>query len=607
MRPNILIIDDLFGRNLSMRRNVERENLCTQFRWLDMTGDAGAGLSKQQPLHPTANAIFYRGQSPDPSGVGDEVWNDLEGSMSTVRRGWSGALREGRTPWAIVLLDLCFYTGLVTEKSNRLTPGMAEGRAADDQPGSYFGLTLLDAIHREFPELPVLILSSKPREEVSLEFSRLGALGFIDRSDPQAPEQLEAALWHHGLLPDPDGEVVGNSLQLLLSLREARRAAGHRENMLIRGERGTGKELMARYMHRAGAHDDRECPFVTVNSAVFTPYLFSSEMFGIEARTATGVDGKVGLIESAKGGDLFLDEIADMPPEAQAAALRVLQERQITRVGGRKVIPVDVRFLSATNADIEDRAYGFRLDLLDRLRLGGTIWLPSLRERPADIPLLTGKFVREAEAKRPGIRRRKATEEAMAVLVEHNWPGNIRELRTVIFDAVSRYPDVEYLVPGHLRFTPANSPVKLQEPSVIFPARETRNSKLTHAHALATDSFDDLLRQLNALDFGALDATDWAGRLSDLQMTQARVAAKMVLAAINATKRRTSENPLGQIQLHPAFKLLTGDKTLTASKAADMAKRLLAPLAGELTGDLAEVYRIAVRLRPKTVTTTNKS
>jgi DNA-binding NtrC family response regulator len=605
MRPNILIIDDLFGRNLGTRRNVERENLCTQFRWLDMTGDAGARLSKQQPRHPTANAIFFRGQSPDPSGLGDEVWNDLESSMSVVRRGWSGALREGRPPWAMVLLDLCFYTGLVTEKSNRLTPGMPEGRPTDDQPGSYFGLTLLDAIHREFPELPVLILSSKPREEVSLEFSRLGALGFIDRSAPQAPEQLEAALWHHGLLPDPDGEVVGNSLPLLLSLREARRAAGHRENMLVRGERGTGKELMARYMHRAGTHDDRERPFVTVNSAVFTPYLFSSEMFGIEARTATGVDGKVGLIESAQGGDLFLDEIADMPPEAQAAALRVLQERQITRVGGRKVIPVDVRFLSATNADIEDKYCGFRLDLLDRLRLGGTIWLPSLRERRADIPLLTAKFVKEAEARRPGIRRREVTEEAMAVLVEHSWPGNIRELRTVIFDAVSRHPDVEYMVPGHLRFTPPNSPVKYQEPGTISPTREAQNGKPTHAPA--ADSFDDLLRQLNALDFDALDATEWAGRLSDLQMTQARVAARMVLAAINATKRRTSENPSGQIQLHPAFKLLTGDKTLTASKAADMAKRLLAPLASELTGDLAEVYQTAMRLRPKTATTSNKS
>jgi DNA-binding NtrC family response regulator len=597
MKPTILIIDDLFGRNVNKRRNVDRENLCTLFHLHDITEDAAALSNQHKPLQPTANAVFYRGQSPDPADVGQEVWNNLEESLSVIRRGWSGPLREGSPPWSMVLLDLCFYTGPVTENSDEQTPGMPEGSPGDDDPKSYFGLTLLDAIHREIPELPVFILSSKPRDDVSLEFSRRGALGFIDRTDVNAPEQLEAALWHHGLLPDPWGEVVGNSLPLLLSLREARRAAGHGENILIRGERGTGKELMARYLNRSAALDNKERPFVTVNSAVFTPNLFSSEMFGIEPRTATGVDGKIGLIESAKEGDLFLDEIADMPSEVQAAALRVLQERQITRVGGRKVIPLNVRFLSATNANIEDEARGFRLDLLDRLRLGGTIWLPLLKERTADIPLLVEKFVREAETQRPGIRQRQVTPEAMETLKHHHWPGNIRELRMVIFDAVNRHSDVEYLVPSHLRLAASNTGNITQNNTLS--ENENQTVEINSLPRTSVDSFDNFLRQCNAIDFGSIDASKWAGRLTELQASQAQVVARMVQAAINATKRRTSDNPAGQIQIHPAFKLLTGDKTLTASKAADLAKKLLGPIADELTGDLAEAYHIAIRLRPK--------
>ena len=613
--PRVLVVDDVFGRNTRAGRNENRENLCAQFLWRDITGDDAANNSPQKVLKPTAGAFFCRAQKPNCSVVGDTVENDLETALESVRIGWSHTKKSKQTlacPWSMVLLDLCFYTGLVTNDSHRQTPGMPEGRLGDDAPHSYFGLTLLDAIHLEFPELPIFILSSKPRKEVSLEFNRRGALGFIDRGALDGPELLEQALWNHGLLPDPNGELVGHSLPLLLALREARRAAGHRENVIICGERGTGKELLARYIHRCGlasklaAQDERDAflaehlkldtesfrRFIAVNNAVFTPNLFASELFGIQPRTTTGVDGKVGLIEMAKGGDLFLDEIADIPPEVQAALMRVLQERQITRVGGRESLPVDVRFLSATNVDLGDPDHSFRPDLLDRLRSGGTIWLPPLRERLDDIPLLTVKLLREAEAQRPGIRIRQIIPEAMKKLLSHDWPGNVRELRGVIFDAVTRHPDVEYLVAEHVRIESKNKGQKSK-------LREGSGLRRGGTESTGSGLLSGLLEQMRGMNFDPMRVGDWAGRLPELQREQGDLVGRLLLAALAATKRRTPDHPDGILQIHPAAKLATGDPKLTAAKAADLFKRLLGPMKEELEGDLREAYQVAIRLRPK--------
>jgi DNA-binding NtrC family response regulator len=588
--PRLLILDDLFGRNVPGGGNADRENLCAHFLWRDVTCDAAAKESHQKVLKPTADAVFSRAQTPLESAVGTVVENDLESTIELVRRGWTGAFARGKRPWAMVLLDLCFYTGEVTAESNRRTPGMPEGRAGDDDLAGYFGLTLLDAIHREFPELPVTILSSKPRGEVSLEFSQRGALGFIARDDLRGPELLAEALWQHGLLSDPGGEVIGNSLPVLLALREARQAARHGQNLLVRGERGTGKELLSRYLHRA-ASDAMKRPFVPVNSAVFTPSMFASELFGIEPKTATGVDAKIGLIEAADGGDLFLDEIGDMPPEVQAAFLRVLQERQITRVGARQPRPVNVRFLSATNAEIESEGRGFRPDLLDRLRLGGSLWLPPLRERKTDIPLLMESFVREAEKKRPGTMRREITSEALDRLMGYDWPGNVRELRTCIFEAVNRHPDVEHLVPQHLRFGTGGEAA----------ARREARRKATAYGQEPVDQvrLTGVLADLRACAFPPPEIGTWAGQLYELQQEQARLLARYLQAALDATKRRTPRVPHGQIQIHPAVKLITGDSTLSATKAADIVKRILGSLEEELEGGLLEAYMTAVRLRPK--------
>jgi DNA-binding NtrC family response regulator len=600
--PRLLVIDDLFGRQLKDRPNRERANLCGMYGLRDVTGDE-AFPPDEEIVNPIAEAVFFRGQRPLCTGVGDTVVNDLETTMFFVRQGWQ-AEEHDTARWSIVLLDLCFYTGPITRASDKNLPGMPEGRPGDDDAGQYFGLRILERLHTEFPELPVIILSSKERDEVSRSFTDHGALGFIPRTDSDSPEKLYDYLWRHGLIPDPSGQMAGRSLGLLLALRTARRAAQHRENILIRGERGAGKELLARYIHRAavGKEGRPPRPFLTVNSAVFSPGLFASELFGIQAKTATGVDGKVGLIESAHGGDLFLDEIADMPHEVQAAVLRVLQERKVTPVGGRQPRDVNVRFISATNADLEDRARGFRPDLLDRLRLGGTIWLPPLRERIDDIPLLVEKFVREAESERQGAMRREVNREAFDLLCAHDWPGNIRELHSVIFEAVNRFPDVEHLVARHLRIERKEAPGKRTVASRDAASRT--HPPIVSVRDHGTGTLTDLLERMQGVSFDENDPRPWTGRLSELQSAYARLLAGYIKAALLATRKPTPENPDGDILIHPAMKLLSGDRRLTTVKAADLIKRLLNLSPADWEDILADpvlrtAYDTATRLRPR--------
>lgn len=595
--PRLLVIDDLFGRTVLGGLNEERADLCARLLIRDITGDSTPRAARRQVANPRAEAVFIRGQTPRAAVVGDTVENSIESCLEAVQRGWRPS--AGVLEWSLVLVDLCFYTGRVTAASHHQAAGMPEGRPGDDRASDYFGLKVIAALRQQYSELPIVILSSMSRDEVSRQFSELGALGFVPRSGPDSPEVLDELLWQHGLLGDSAGEVVGNSLQLLLALREARRAARHRENLLIRAERGSGKELLARYVHRASVAPKASGgrPFVTVNSAQFSPSLFAADLFGIEPRTATGVDGKVGLIEMAHHGDLFLDEIADMHLEAQAAILRVLQERQVTRVGSRQPREVDVRFLSATNADVEEASRGIRSDLLDRLRAGGTIWIPALRERPTDIPLLVEGFVRQAEAQRKGSLRRDVTPAALDALQAYYWPGNVRELRSAVFDAVYRFPHVEHLVPIHLRLTSVGGEMATIRSTGADPGPTVSTPYAGNEEA----SLDSLLARLAKTQFDHQRVGEWAGRLGDLQREQSRLMARMLGVAMEVTKRRTPDRPEGIVQIHPALRLLTGDSDLTASKAADLCKRLLGPLEDELEGDLLAAYETAVRLRPKSV------
>ncbi|HEY3170845.1 MAG TPA: sigma-54-dependent Fis family transcriptional regulator [Thermoanaerobaculia bacterium] len=213
------------------------------------------------------------------------------------------------------------------------------------------------------------------------------------------------------------------------------RVATSKISVLLTGESGTGKELVARMIH---ARSDRaEKPFVPINCAALPEPLLESELFGIERGVATGVEARVGKFEIAHGGTLFLDEIGDMPLPLQAKLLRVLQEREIERVGGRRRIPIDVRVLAATHARLLERiARGeFREDLYYRLRVV-EIPLPPLRERREDIPKLVRHFL-ERFAARDGREVPHVDRDAFASLLAHDYPGNIRELENVLEGAAA--------------------------------------------------------------------------------------------------------------------------------------------------------------------------
>jgi DNA-binding NtrC family response regulator len=595
--PRVLIVDDLCGRVVGRSENRERTNLCGHLLLRDVTGDRAAGVATLRVNNPTAEAVFCRGQLPVDAGVGGVVENDLFGTLGVIRRGWTKpGVRADR--WSLLLLDLCFYTGQVTSESDRRIPGVPEGRPGDDEPRGFFGLDLLRAIHSEFPDLPVVVLSSTPREEVSRDIAALGVHGFLSRSDDRAAETLREMLWKHGLIPDESGGIVGRSRPLMLALRAARRASGDRRNVLLRGERGTGKELLARYLHRVSP-DGQSKPFEIVDSGTLTPQLYASELFGHRRGAYTGADAdRTGRIVLADKGDLFLDEVGNMSSDVQAGLLRVLEHHQVAPLGSSASRAVDVRFLSATNEDLDLGAAtgGFRQDLLDRLREGGTIVLAPLRERREDIRDLAEVFVRQAEQSTAGALRRTLEPDAVAKLESYEWPGNVRELRTCIFNAVAQFPDVEHLVPVHLRFNGNNhtkaAEVAHSEPACFVAPEDT-----------AASSLAEVMEALRRFDGSELDAFELLGKLPELERRYSGCVGRLLRTALWVTRRITPENPGGELLIHPALKLLTGNKTLSAASAADILKRLLGGRAGAgdgVPGDpiLREAYDRAIRLRP---------
>ncbi len=207
---------------------------------------------------------------------------------------------------------------------------------------------------------------------------------------------------------------------------QAARIAPSRVSVLIRGDSGTGKELLARYLHPASDRADE--PLVTLNCAALPRDLLESELFGVERGVATGVDARAGKFEAAHGGTLFLDEIGDMAPETQARILRVLAEGEVYRIGGHKAHPADVRVISATNRDLTAMLDdgGFRTDLYHRVS-DWVVELPPLRKRRADIPNLAAHFLGRACAER-GVQAAGISRAALAALVAFDWPGNVRQL-----------------------------------------------------------------------------------------------------------------------------------------------------------------------------------
>lgn len=230
-------------------------------------------------------------------------------------------------------------------------------------------------------------------------------------------------------------QIVGSSDILRHALSQVSKVAPTESTVFISGETGTGKELIARAIHRASKRSSRA--FVRVNCAAIPPSLIASELFGHEKGAFTGaIQRRVGRFEAADGGTIFLDEIGDLPPETQIALLRVLQEKEIERVGSNRPIPVDVRVITATNRDLKAAVASgtFRQDLFFRLNVF-PIHMPSLRERKDDIPLLVGYLV-DRYAKKAGKKIKTIQKQTLDLFQRYDWPGNVRELQNVIERAV---------------------------------------------------------------------------------------------------------------------------------------------------------------------------
>ena len=230
-------------------------------------------------------------------------------------------------------------------------------------------------------------------------------------------------------------EIVGSSEALRQVIAQVSKVAPTDSTVLILGETGTGKELIARAIHNRSKRSARA--FIRVNCAAISPSLIASELFGHEKGSFTGaLQRHLGRFESADGGTIFLDEVGDLPPETQVALLRVLQEREFERVGGSQTVSVDVRVLAATNSDLSAAVAErtFRQDLFYRLNVF-PIRIPALRERVDDIPLLVGYLI-DRYAQKAGKKIRNINKKTLDLFQAYDWPGNIRELQNVIERAV---------------------------------------------------------------------------------------------------------------------------------------------------------------------------
>ena len=359
----------------------------------------------------------------DDPGIRDTLQRVLTGEGCEVvmeQRGDDGLARAAREPFNVVITDLKM-------------PGLN-------------GLDLVRQLHAAQPRLPIILVTAFGTTQTAIEATKFGAYDYLLKpfEIPQLLELIRRAMDSNRVMSEPValGEsatgrdaLVGQSAAMQAIYKEIGRVATKAVNVLIRGETGTGKELIARAIYQ---HSERaNAPFVAINCAAIPETLLESELFGHERGAFTGAQARrIGRFEQADHGTIFLDEIGDMTLGTQVKLMRVLQEKCLQRLGGKETIPVDVRVLAATHHDLETAISQklFREDLYYRLNVV-VITLPPLRQRKEDIPELVryflGKYGPELGSPHASIRL-----EAMEFLQSHSWPGNVRELENVIRKAL---------------------------------------------------------------------------------------------------------------------------------------------------------------------------
>jgi two-component system nitrogen regulation response regulator NtrX len=330
------------------------------------------------------------------------------------------------------------------------------------------GLEALTKIRENDPSAVVIMISGHGTIDTAVEATRRGAFDFLEKplDTDRLLVVLRNALQTQGLVQEnarlrgeieSRHQIVGRSFALRQVLDRVEKVAPTDARVLVTGENGTGKELVARAIHRLSPRADKA--FIEVNCAAIPSELIESELFGHLKGSFTGAhEDRAGKFELADGGTLFLDEIGDMSLQAQAKVLRALQEGIVTRVGGAKPITVDVRVLAATNKDLEEEIKGgrFREDLYYRLNVI-PLHVPPLRERREDIAMLVRHFT-ETYAREANLRPKPFTDEALERMQRMDWPGNVRELRNTVErlmilagGATVAADDVELLVGGRMK------------------------------------------------------------------------------------------------------------------------------------------------------------
>jgi DNA-binding NtrC family response regulator len=370
-------------------------------------------------MEPTANRVLVVDDEPEMCSLLSDILKDEGCAVDVAYSGEQALAKMQEQDFAVVISDLNMK-------------GMP-------------GLTLLKEIKRLHPETNVIIMTAFGSIESAIEAMKQGAYDYVMK--PVKSEEItlttqkavrEASLrrellWLRRAVEKEYSfnQILGKSRPMQAVFELIRRITPSPSSVLITGASGTGKELVARAIHYNSPR--AQGPFIPVNCAAIPENLLESEMFGhMRGAFTDAKTDRRGLFEEAQGGTLFLDEISELPLSLQAKLLRVLQEREIRRVGGTKSIPVDVRVIAATNLDLagEVKAKQFREDLYYRLNVI-EVHMPALRERTEDIPLLALHFVKKyAEPMKKPVTG--LTEGALALLMDYAWPGNVRELENVI-------------------------------------------------------------------------------------------------------------------------------------------------------------------------------
>ncbi|MBD3369895.1 response regulator [Candidatus Fermentibacteria bacterium] len=331
-------------------------------------------------------------------------------------------------------------------------------------PGKTDGLDVLRKVVDSCMGTPVVLMTAFGTIDMAVSAMKIGAVDFITK-----PFELDDLL---SLLKrctgHPRNRIVGSSEGLRRAVERSRKAAATGMSVLILGESGTGKELLARLVHEEGPSSDG--PFVPVNCAAIPSELMESELFGAEKGAYTGSESlRVGRFEQASGGTIFLDEVGDLSHTLQGKLLRVLQEREFTRLGGERTIKSTARVVAASNRDLETEVGegGFRKDLYYRLSQF-PVKLPPLRDRVSDVPELIRHFLDSV-----GMEEVELSRDAMGLLKSYSWPGNVRELKNVVLRAAALCE--QKLIPAELlEITPQRPPDEPEEGLLEESARVAR-------------------------------------------------------------------------------------------------------------------------------------